>query len=519
MRKFARLALCSREERSTMKNFPLLYQLNTRVYLTELSESLGREATLDDIPDSKLQQIADSGFDWLWLLSVWQTGPASQQVSRSNPEWRADFQRTLPDLKESDIAGSGFAITDYRVHKNLGGDESLAKLRERLRKFGLRLMLDFVPNHTGLGHKWVEADPEFYVAGTESDLLDAPQNYTRVKTKTADLILAYGRDPYFSGWPDTLQLNYANPATQEAMVGELLRIAEQCDGLRCDMAMLVLPDVFARTWGKQSNPFWSEATRRVKEKVPNFTFMAEVYWDMEWELQQQGFDFTYDKRLYDRLREGNARAVREHLLADLDYQSKMARFLENHDEPRVAATFPLEMHQAAAVITFLSPGLRFFHEGQFEGRQKRISPHLVRGPVEPRSDALVSFYDRLLKALRNPLLHQGQWQLLDCSSAWEGNASVENFICFNWHAAERENRVLVAVNYSSVWSQCYVQLPSDAISEGEWQLKDEIGDAVYERDGSELRAKGLYLDMPPWGAHVFSLSKVTSKKTASTASV
>ena len=124
--------------------------------------------------------------------------------------------------------------------------------------------------------------------------------------------------------------------------------------------------------------------------------MAEVYWDLEWTLQQQGFDYTYDKRLYDRLREGHARPVREHFHAGLDYQNKLARFLENHDEPRAAATFPPEVHEAAAVITFLSPGLRFFHQGQFEGRKKRISPHLCRGPDEPVDQQLEQFYDRLL---------------------------------------------------------------------------------------------------------------------------
>ena len=177
------------------------------------------------------------------------------------------------------------------------------------------------------------------------------------------------------------------------MIGELVRIAGQCDGVRCDMAMLVLPDVFERTWGRRAPLFWPKATQRVREQVPGFCFMAEVYWDLEWTMQQQGFDYAYDKRLYDRLREGHARPVREHLQAGLDYQNKLARFLENHDEPRAAATFAPGMHEAAAVITFLSPGLRFFHQGQFEGRRKRISPHLVRAPLEPADTALQQFYD------------------------------------------------------------------------------------------------------------------------------
>src|SRR6185437_12815583 len=244
----------------------------------------------------------------------------------------------------------------------------------------LRLMLDFVPNHTALDHPWVEVHPEYYIPGTELDLAHAPQNYTWVKRRGGDRLLAHGRDPYFAGWPDTLQLNYGNPALQEAMIGELLKIAGQCDGVRCDMAMLILPDVFERTWGIAAQPFWPKATQRVREQVPDFCFMAEVYWDLEWTLQQQGFAYTYDKRLYDRLREEHARPVREHFLAALDYQTRMARFLENHDEPRAAAAFPPGVHEAAAVLTFLSPGLRFFHQGEFTGRKKRISPHLGRGP-------------------------------------------------------------------------------------------------------------------------------------------
>jgi glycosidase len=213
---------------------------------------------------------------------VWRTGPAGQQVSRANREWRREFEETLPDLREEDIAGSGFAITGYTVHPDLGRDAALARLHERIRARGLRLMLDFVPNHTGLDHPWVEDHPEYYIAGAEVDLARAPQNYTWVKRTRGDLLLALGRDPYFAGWPDTLQLDYSNPATQEAMIGELVKIAGQCDGVRCDMAMLVLPDVFQRTWGIPAKLFWPDAIGRNREKVPGFCFMAEVYWDMEW---------------------------------------------------------------------------------------------------------------------------------------------------------------------------------------------------------------------------------------------
>jgi glycosidase len=485
--------------------YPTLYQLNTRVWLTERARALGRAATLDDIPDAELERLAAMGVDWVWLLSVWQTGPAGQRISRSNPEWRHEFAETLPDLQESDIEGSGFAITGYTVPPALGGDAALLWLRERLRARGLRLMLDFVPNHTGLDHPWVEDHPDYYVPGTETDRARAPQNYTWVKRKHGDLLLAHGRDPYFAGWPDTLQLDYGNPATQAAMAGELLKIAGQCDGVRCDMAMLVLPEVFERTWERRAPSFWPEAIRRVRERAPGFRFMAEVYWDLEWTMLEQGFDYAYDKRLYDRLRDGHARPVREHLHAGLDYQAKLARFLENHDEPRAAATFAPPVHEAAAVITFLSPGLRFLHQGQLEGRTKRISPHLVRAPQEPPDDARQAFYAHLLAALRQPVFRDGQWRLLDCAPAWDGNWTWDGFIAWAWEAPGGARR-LVTVNYSGNQAQCYVRLPYPDLAGRSVRLQDLLSAARYDRDGHELALRGLYLDLPAWGYHAFEVT-------------
>ncbi len=491
----------------TNPRYPSLYQINTRVWLTELSRTLGRRATLDDIPDAALDQFAQQGFDWIWLLSVWQTGPAAQAVSRANPGWRREFEETLPDLTDEDIAGSGFAIQSYTVHRDLGGDAALVRLRARMQKRGLKLMLDFVPNHMAPDHLWINEHPDYFVHGREIDLAHSPRNYCRVKTKTGSLLLAYGRDPYFEGWPDTLQLNYGNPALQQAMTGELIRIAGQCDGVRCDMAMLVLPDVFERTWGIRADLFWPKATESVRRAHPNFQFMAEVYWDLEWTMQHQGFDYAYDKRLYDRLREHHARPVREHFHAGLDYQDKLARFLENHDEPRTAATFSRDVHQAAAVVTFLSPGLRFFHQGQFEGRQKRISPHLVRAPAEPIDTDLSEFYARLLTALRQPAVRDGNWQLVECRPAWDGNPTHDCFIAFAWEKSPAE-RVIAAVNYSDHQSQSKLHLPFAIESNKTYRFQDLLHNASYDHPGAELATNGLFVDLPAWGSHVFSMTTV-----------
>jgi glycosidase len=484
--------------------YPSCYEINTRVWLTEISQTLGRGATLDDISDAELDRLAEMGFDWVWFLSVWQTGPAGRRVARRNRQWRKEFQETLPDLREDDIAGSGFAITGYTTHVDLGGDAALARLREKLRQRGLRLMLDFVPNHTGLDHSWVEDYPDYYVPGSQRDLARAPENYTRVQSKRGEVILAHGRDPYFPGWPDTLQLNYGNPATQEAMIGELVKVAERCEGVRCDMAMLLLPDVFERTWGIRAQPFWPKAIRRVRERFPDFCFLAEVYWDLEWTTQQQGFDYTYDKRLYDRLRDGHARPVREHFGAGRGFQGRLARFLENHDEPRAATAFPPQVHEAAAVIAFLSPGLRFFHQGQFEGRKKRVSPHLCRAPIEPIDEELRRFYARLLNVLRQQVVRDGQWQLLECVPAWEDNWTWDCFLAFGWQGPGGE-RLLVTVNFASNRSQCYIRLAFPDLCNRQWRLQDLMGDAIYHREGNDLHSRGFYLDASPWTASVFSL--------------
>ena len=340
--------------------YPALFQVNTRVRLSELAAALGRTATLDDIPDVELDRLAADGFDIVWFLGVWQTGDAARRVSRSNPEWLAEYRRTLPDFRPEDVCGSCFAIRDYRVHEDFGGDEALARLRQRLQRRGLRLVLDFVPNHMAPDHAWVADHPDFFVAGTEEQLAAAPQNYCRVETGQGTRVLAYGRDPYFDGWPDTLQLNYGNPALQHAMLGELERVAQQCDGVRCDMAMLVLPEVFQRTWGIAAPAFWPRVTDAVRAKVPNFLFLAEVYWDLEWTLQQEGFDYTYDKRLYDRLARGSRTGGPRPPLGG-------ARF------PEPPGPLPREPRRAT--------GRRDFHARSTPGRRRHHLPHT--GPPFP----------------------------------------------------------------------------------------------------------------------------------------
>jgi len=253
--------------------------------------------------------------------------------------------------------------------------------------------------------------------------------------------------------------------------------------------------------------FWPEAIARVRKDNPAFTFMAEVYWDLEYELQQQGFDFTYDKRLYDRLRGGNARSVRDHLRADPDFQRRSARFMENHDEPRAAEVFSWPVHQAGAVISYFIPGLRFFHEGQFEGRKHHVSMHLGRRPPEELDPAVQDFYRRLLRALDRPEVHEGQWQLCECRPAWEGNGTWDQFLAFTWQG-NRAKDLLVVVNYGPSQAQCYCALALNWLRSSRLRLVDLMGGARYERQGDGLDSAGLYLDMGPWAYSVFEVTRL-----------
>lgn len=496
--------------------YPCLYQINTRVWLNELSNQLGRRATFYDVSDEFLDELVARGFDWFWPLGVWQTGRGGWAEAQANPAWQEEYRKTLPELREADIVSSPFAIVAYRVNEDYGGADALTHLRTRLQRRGVRLLLDFVPNHTALDHQWVHEHPEYYVAGTDADLLRDPQNYALARTRLGEQVIAHGKDPYFPGWSDTFQLNYRSHACREAMAAQLLQISDACDAVRCDMAMLLLPDVIERTWGKRALPsdgsaavdraFWPEAITAVRTRRPDFVFMAEVYWDREWDLQKQGFDYTYDKRLYDRLCSSDAASVRGHLRADPEYQRRSVRFLENHDEPRAAATFPTDVHRAAASIAFLVPGMRFFYEGELEGRRVRVPMQLGRRPDEPLDERVRAFYGELLALLKSPIVRSGAWKLLDSETAWTGNPTAEKILGFAW--TYENERLLVAVNYGPTQAQCYLRLPWSNLKGADFRLQDQLSGVEYARSGDDLQRKGLYLDMPAWQSQVFRIERL-----------
>jgi glycosidase len=484
---------------------PLIYESNTWTWLHDLSEKYDRRITLGTVPDKELDEIANWHIDVVWLMGVWERSAAGRQIAVEHPDLHAEYHRTLPDYAPEDVVGSPFAIHRYAVDPHLGDRDELAALRAELAARGLRLMLDFVPNHVAPDHPWLAACLPCFIQGDWADLEERPNSYFLGPDENH--VFANGRDPYFPAWTDTAQLNAFSPDLRQRATDTLLDIAAQCDGVRCDMAMLMTTRVFAQTWGQQAGPvpdreFWEVIIPAVKQAHHEFKFMAEVYWDMEWELQQQGFDYTYDKRLYDRLEGVAVDAVRAHLHAALGYQEQLVRFIENHDEPRAAEALGFGRDLAAAVLITTLPGAKLLHEGQFAAHQVKLPVQLGRRPHEDDNPDTVNFYRRLLREASQDIYRYGHWQLRQIVSAWATNQTHANLIGYTWQYGQE--RRLVVVNLSHVSSQGWINLPNFGLEGGSWVLQDILHSINYERDGDEMVDHGLYIDLEPWWTHIFN---------------
>ena len=498
---------------SRITDHPLLYEINARLWVREFGGSK-QAATLDDVPDSALDAMAQLHFDLVWLMGVWQTGAKGRAIALELSQLQSEYRRALPDWNSEDVLGSPYAVQEYRVAEGLGGPEALARLRGRLAQRGVRLILDFVPNHTALDHPWVFSYPEFYVHGDDDSRGREPESFFLADTIHGRRILAHGRDPYFPAWLDTAQLDFAHPGMRASLIQTLVDIASQCDGVRCDMSMLMLNEVFTRTWGEMTKPadraaparteFWAEAIDAVKRIHPDFRLIAEVYWDLEAKLQALGFDYTYDKGLYDRLLHGNAAAVKEHLHRDFDFQKRSVRFLENHDEARAARAFSPDRHRAAALIAYTLPGMRLFHQGQLDGRKVKIPIQLGRCPVEKSDPEVWGFYDKLLAALGGEVMRRGRWKLLELKPGGGESFGFEQVVIYTWEADRHGSRIVI-VNFGPNPARCCAAVDLAGL-QGQQRivLRDLLSGNSTEVDASALKDPGLYFDLAPFEARLLA---------------
>jgi hypothetical protein len=472
-----------------------VYELNVRTWRSDRSAALGRAATLDDLPYEYLDHLVEGGFTWLYLLGVWRTGPLARADALKDAALLDHLSAYLPDFTAQDIAGSPMAISGYEVMAELGGDEALARLRDRAQACGLSLMLDFVPNHVGLDHAWAREHPEWFILGDEHRLRTHPEAWCRLHGR----IFAHGRDPFFAPWSSTLQIDFGNPQAQEAVITEASSIASRCDGLRVDEAMLVLDDVFEGTWGRRGPAFWPTCLQRVRAEHPGTVFMAEVYWNLEYRLQQEGFDFTYDKTLYDRLLDGNPEAVRGHLRAQLDFQHHCVRFIENEDEQRAAARIPdPARHHAILLITGMVPGLLLCHHGQEDGLRLYCPLAAARRPAEEGSEAHRRSYRDLIALLAEPARHDGTWRLLEPL----GHQSHALIACL-W-SLPSFHQLLVIVNLSGGTVEGAVE--AGPLANRDCQFQDRLSGAhPFTVHADTLRDQGIWVRLGPWQAVAYRI--------------
>ena len=491
----------------TWPECPVIYEVNTAVWLDDLSRGAGRRLTLADLTAADWAGVTPPGIDAVWLMGVWERSPAGLSIANDNAALQADFRNALPDVRTADVIGSPYCVRRYVVDEALGGPRGLAAARTALADRGVRLVLDYVPNHVAPDHPWVNERPELFIQGSEDDVVADPAAWMR----TAGRVLARGRDPYFPPWPDVVQLNAFAPDLRAATASVLGDIAAQCDGIRCDMAMLMVNRVFAATWGTRAGrepdrEFWPDVIDGLRAAQTGTVLIAEAYWDMESELQDQGFDFCYDKRLYDRIATQDTRGVRDHLRADMDTQSKRLRFLENHDEPRIAARLGVEAEMASAVAIATLPGGTLWHEGQFEGRRVRPPVFLSRRPDEQPDQHLAAWYRRLLTAVRGSDVRRGRWHLLE-ATGWPDNQSCDNLLAWSW--SDETARHVVVVNLSAHPAQARIHLDagSDRPVEG-FRFADLLTGDSYLRDAAEVAGLGLYVELQPWESYLFAMDRV-----------
>lgn len=479
-----------------------LFEINTRVWIKKFPGV----CSLSEVPIDYFINLKERGFDYIWLMGIWKTSSELIEKCCYTPDLIMSYDKSLKDWKKEDVIGSPYAIDEYKLDERFGKEEDLLAFKKQLNKIGLKLILDFVPNHFSAATKYLIEYPEIFLQGDENILRN--NSFTFFKHEQLDKVYAHGRDPFFPAWTDTVQVNYFNEEARTFMTNILLGIMKLCDGVRCDMAMLPLNNVFHNTWlgllnkdNKPEKEFWEVAIKEVKKINPHFVFIAETYWDLEWEMQQLNFDFTYDKRLTDRLEEGHIEGIKSHLTAEINFQMRSVRFIENHDEQRAVSKFGKFRSLAAATVISTIPGLKLYYDGQFEGRKIKLPVQLGKEPIEKISGTVSRYYERILDITKHEIFRDGNWSMLNAIQAVDDTS--ENMLCWIWSL--KDDIRLIVINYSNANSRCRIMFNFNAIGKRTIILKDLLTNELYERNVKEIVDLGLYVELKPYTSHIFQL--------------
>ena len=508
---------------------PVIYQIFTRLYgnKTKNNKPNGTlqengSAKMNDITATKLQRISRMGFTHVWFTGLiehaTQTDHTAFGISKDHP------------AVVKGKAGSPYAIKDYY---DIDPDLAVSvpdRMKEfkaplnRTHKAGLKMVIDFVPNHVARHYHSDAAPKGVEDLGEKDDTTKGfdPQNnfyylpgqqlrtdFARSAAQTEPYVelpaKATGNDcfnasPSRNDWYETVKLNYGidyqggrathfspTPSTWKKMTDILLFWAEKgVDAFRCDMAEMV------------PTAFWSHAVAAVKKEHPDVLFIGEVYNPAQYrDYLAAGFDYLYDKvGLYDTLRAivcGNASAscITSCWQATDDIKEHMLHFLENHDEQRIASAYfagnAEKAKPALAAGALMSPGAYMVYAGQeigeagmdaegFSGNdgrttifdywnpaslQKLTAPAFEK-KLTPEEAALYDYYQKILTLCnsRKAFEQGGFFDLQYANYGRDYGYNCDRQYSFLRHFGREV--YLVAVNFDPASVQVGIKIPSHA---------------------------------------------------------
>jgi hypothetical protein len=492
---------------NNIKKYPRLLELNARIWI----KRFGKGSTLSSVSDEQIKNWKDKGIDLIWLMGVWATNKDIIAEYCFEPELINSYNSALKDWQTDDVIGSPYSIDRYEINPAIGTKEELIAFKARLNESGIKLILDYVSNHFSAKSSLIWSNKEVFLFADEYIFKNDPYTFYPSPANCNEF-LAHGRDPLFPPWKDTAQVNFYNPEARKFLISILNNLTDVCDGVRCDMAMLPLNNVFFNTWvgvikkhgyERPEKEFWEEAITEVKKNKSDFIFIAETYWDLEWQLQKLGFDFTYDKRLTDRLISGDIKSIKDHLTAEMSYQDKSVRFLENHDEDRAIVKLGRERSMAAAVVISTIPGIALYFDGQCDGRKIKLPLQLGREPEEKQDEKIKEFYKNLFNITKEDIFKTGDWKLLEPVRVSSNDQSYENLLAWEFR---KENQLrIIVVNYNNVTSRC--RLKFNIISKSnEIILNDLLNKTAYKRSVTEIAEKGLFVELKSFNCHIFEIN-------------
>ena len=474
---------------------PFLYEINTRPWLYELSIKYERSIVrLTDIPLQEFDELAKNGVDIVWMMGVWKLGNYGLEFDK-----KLDYSEWLPNWTEEDVIGSPYAVYEYTCNPDIGTDNDLMWLKAILNSKGMKLMLDFVPNHSAVDAPQAKSNPDMYIRAPEG--IKDENRYTEGG-------LAYGANENHFTWKDVLQWNYWNKDTIEFMKNNIIKIMSFADAIRCDVAYQEINDVFGRTWPeelekygytKPEEEFWTYAIKAAKKLNPNIIFLAEAYKDEYNEiLIKLGFDYAYNRNILKKLMSSKDDFVEYIKDKQGSFWKDKANFVENHDELRVVHNMGdnYKKAKAAGTIAATIGGMIFMNHGQWIGKKNMLDVHLRRGQDEPVNYEIKSHYQRLNQIIKNKTFRSDNFYY---AGVIDGERK-DDFIAYI--REDEESHYLVVVNFSE--NEGCANVPIYNLKGRRYTLVyDLLNDVEYIKTYDIVKNQGLKVCLKAWESQIF----------------